>query len=278
MANWTRLECELIVKDYMAMYEHEMHGERYSKAEHRRQLQPRLNNRSEGSIEYKHQNISAVLIGLGFPYISGYKPAGNYQSMLKSVVGSYLSANEEIVIAHSDKLVQTPSDVPKLIDWRTVLTDAPERLSQTDKNRDCDFTPRKYNYLEREAANSRLGILGEQFILDYERNRLCYLRREDLAEEVEWTSQVKGDGAGYDIRSFDGEKDEELFIEVKTTNSGKYQPFFVTDNEVEFSKTYAAQYAIYRVFQFRDMPRLFTLPGDLKDNANLWPKTYKVSF
>jgi len=184
MADWTPLECELIVQDYMSMYEHEMRGEHYSKAEHRRQLQPRLNQRSEGSIEFKHQNISAVLIGLGFPYISGYKPARNYQSILKDVVESYLLENERNIISQSDKLVETPAGVPELADWRTVVTEAPERLPLPDKNCVRDYTPRKYNYSEREAGNRRLGIMGEQFILDYERSRLGYLGREDLAEEV----------------------------------------------------------------------------------------------
>ncbi|MEZ5509912.1 MAG: hypothetical protein R3F47_08420 [Gammaproteobacteria bacterium] len=30
------------------------------------------------------------------------------------------------------------------------------------------------------------------------------------------------------MRSFSVEREEELFIEVKTTNSGKYQPFYVS--------------------------------------------------
>lgn len=38
---------------------------RYSKAEHRRALLPLLKDRSEGSVEFKHQTISAVLMGLG---------------------------------------------------------------------------------------------------------------------------------------------------------------------------------------------------------------------
>ena len=32
---------------------------------------PRLNNRSHGSVELKYQNISAVLIEMGMPYVSG---------------------------------------------------------------------------------------------------------------------------------------------------------------------------------------------------------------
>ena len=80
MSGWRRIECELIVQDYMSMYGKEMRGEKYSKAEHRRGLQPKLNQRSEGSIEFKHQNISAALIDSGYPYIRGYKPAKNFHS------------------------------------------------------------------------------------------------------------------------------------------------------------------------------------------------------
>ncbi len=278
MVDWSTLECELIVQDYMSMYEHEMRGEGYSKTEHRRHLQVRLGNRSEGAIEFKHQNISAVLIESGFPYIRGYKPARNYQSLLKDVVRSYLSENLQDVVAQSDTLIELPVVEPPTVDWRTILTKAPDRLPQQAENHVREYIPRKYNYSERETRNRQLGMLGEKFVLNYERSRLGYLGRDDLAKEVEWTSQEKGDGTGYDIRSFDGEKDEELFIEVKTTNSGKYQPFFVSDNEVDFSEAYSAQYALYRVFQFRKVPGLFTMLGDLRDNVNLQPKTYKASF
>ncbi len=66
--------------------------------------------------------------------------------------------------------------------------------------------------------------------------RLWRTGRDDLLSAVEWTSKEHGDGAGYDIRSFDGKTDDELFIEVKTTNSGMYQPFLITQNEVAFSE------------------------------------------
>ena len=77
MANgsWTDEENGLIVADYFAMLADDIAGRRYSKAEHRRALLPLLNDRSEGSVEFKHQNISAVLKGLGEDWIPGYKPA-----------------------------------------------------------------------------------------------------------------------------------------------------------------------------------------------------------
>ena len=57
-----------------------------------RALLPLLNDRSEGSVEFKHQNISAVLKGLGEDWIPGYKPAFNFQMTLVDAVARWLAS------------------------------------------------------------------------------------------------------------------------------------------------------------------------------------------
>jgi hypothetical protein len=102
---WTPHEVELIVADYFAMLRAELAGESYSKAAHNRALRTRLNDRSKQSVEYKHQNISAVLIGMGLPYIDGYKPARNLQkTLLPQAVGEYLIRHREFF----DRLAEGP--------------------------------------------------------------------------------------------------------------------------------------------------------------------------
>ena len=64
----------------------ELRGERFNKAARNRALRQHLDGRSRGAVERKHQNVSAVLIALGFPYIDGYKPLGNVQGLLRDVV------------------------------------------------------------------------------------------------------------------------------------------------------------------------------------------------
>ena len=86
MMDWSPEEVEAIVADYLHMLMLELSGQTYSKTDHRRQLQTKLNSRSDGSIEFKHGNISAAMIDLGFPYIRGYKPRSNYQHQLTAVV------------------------------------------------------------------------------------------------------------------------------------------------------------------------------------------------
>lgn len=278
MADWSSLECEAITRDYFQMFKEEVAGRPYSKAEHRRALQKLLNNRSEQSIEYKHRNISAILLDLGYPYIQGYKPAFNYQKILKEAVLAHLRAQTSMVESEIVALAdQVPEELGQ-IDWNSVLDTPPEHLPDSSVSQAREFIPRQYNFVEREERNRRLGKRGEEFVLEYEKYRLERSGRSDLAQEVEWTSQVLGDGAGYDIRSFDPQRDKELFIEVKTTNSGKYQPFMISDNEVAFSEATAEQYALYRVFDFRRSGRLFTLEGNIHQHVNLQPKLYKASF
>lgn len=83
--DWSRLEVEAIVADYLQMLTLELAGQTYNKTVHRRKLQEKLQDRSDASIEFKHGNISAAMIDLGFPYIRGYKPRSNYQALLAMV-------------------------------------------------------------------------------------------------------------------------------------------------------------------------------------------------
>ncbi len=90
---WTDQENDLIVADYFAMLADDVSGRPYNKAGHRRGLLPLLNDRPEGSVEFKHQNISAVLKGLGEDWIPGYKPAFNFQMTLVDAVARWLAFN-----------------------------------------------------------------------------------------------------------------------------------------------------------------------------------------
>ena len=77
---WSDLENDAIVADYFSMLSDELAGSKYNKAAHNRALQDVI-GRSKGSIEFKHQNISAVLKGLGETWINGYKPAFNFSDV-----------------------------------------------------------------------------------------------------------------------------------------------------------------------------------------------------
>ena len=251
----------------------ELAGVPYNKAAHRRALIPRLNGRSEQPIEFKHANISAALMDLGFPYISGYKPRSNYQQLLVATVANRLFAMPRLLdIAGAD--ADSPIVAPEPDNILNILSDAPhiaERVSRaTEPPRIQRLTT---NYLEREARNRSLGAAGEEFILSYERACLISAGCGSLSERIEHTSPVRGDYEGYDILSFEVGGQERL-IEVKTTKYGRETPFCVSRTEVAVSECNASQYYVYRMYAFRDEPRLYTLPGSISINCAITAESF----
>ena len=272
-ADWSRAEVEATVADYLTMLAAELSGVPYNKAEHRRRLQPLLNNRSEQSIEFKHANISAALIDLGFPYISGYKPRSNYQQLLFELLAERLSGSHQLLqLAAAD--ADLPIVVPEVDDILAIVTAPPAASKEHRASEPAPFRPAfTTNYLEREARNSSLGGAGEAFVLNFERARLIAAGKETLASKIEHTSQLHGDAEGFDILSFETSGAERL-IEVKTTKYGQETPFFVSRNEVSVSESRAPSYHLYRLFAFRGAPQLFMLNGALSATCRLSASTY----
>lgn len=85
-APWSPEEDRLVVADYLAMLAAVARGEKVNKTATRRALLPQLNGRSDGSVEMKRMNISAVLESLGRPWLKGYQPAKNFQRSLVEAV------------------------------------------------------------------------------------------------------------------------------------------------------------------------------------------------
>lgn len=275
-SNWSESEVEAAVEEYFAMLRLELTGRNYNKTEHRRALMERLNSRSDGSVELKHQNISAVLIEMGIPYIEGYKPRSNYQrSLLPPAVADYLRNNPEIQTLFQADSEATPA-IPTVKDFLAAMEapPVPERHKAPHlAEANAIYNPAGINYLEREARNQSLGEAGERFVINFERARLIYAGREGLAERIEQVSATIGPSAGFDIRSFE-EDGSDRFIEAKTTKYGKNTPFFVTPDELTFSRENASQYYLYRIFRFRADPHLFALHGHLADRCILEPSEF----
>jgi Domain of unknown function (DUF3883) len=266
--DWSRLEVEAIVDDYLSMLTSELAGTPYNKAGHRRALLTKLDGRSEQSIEFKHANISAALLDAGLPYINGYKPRSNYQALLAEVILDRLQfAPTLLEVAAAD--ADLPMAVPEVEDILAVLAQRPKSSEMTSSVSEPRPMPIRTttNYIEREARNRSLGGAGESFIINYERARLIHEGKESLAAKIEHTSKVRGDYEGYDILSFEAHG-AERFIEVKTTKYGRETPFFVSRNEMATSERLAPQYQLYRLFSFRRAPRLYTLPGAI--GATCW--------
>lgn len=269
--DWSREEVSATVADYFQMLDLELRGQAYNKAEHNRQLAANLTGRSRQAIEFKHANISAILIELGFPYINGYKPRGNYQELLKEETVARLEHSYDLQ-AITRALVEGPAIVPGVVPTiNDVFVPPPIRDGNARPRTSASPTssrPRRVNFLEIEARNASLGAAGEAFVLEVEHQRLWESGARRLAEKIEHVSRTQGDGLGYDVLSFE-KTGEERLIEVKTTNFGSMTPFFASAHEVSFSEERHETFHLYRVFDYKDTPRIFTLQGSIRESCVL---------
>jgi hypothetical protein len=280
--DWTQREVDLIVADYFTMLAAELAGAEYSKAAHNRELRPMLGGRSKSSVEYKHQNISAVLVEMGLPYIEGYKPARNYQrALLPQVVEGYLNGHPELLDALAESPVLDPSVPPDVAgrSFETFFEEPPGEIivPSGDEKPWLSRRGRRVDFARRDAENRRLGRLGEEFTIEVERRRLRATGRNDLAAKVERLAKTCGDGLGFDVLSFDEVDDSERFVEVKTTGLGKHFPFYVTRTEVRCSEDRPDQFRLYRVFDFARKPRVYVVSGALSQECRLEPAAYRAS-
>lgn len=183
--NWSLSEVAALVADYFVMLDLELRGLPFNKTAHRVALKPLLHGRSDGSIEKKRQNVSAILIEQGHPYIDGYKPLPNYQGLLLDVVSDRLDADAALRVTVTAS-VAAPVAVPSVEDLLDRWEDPPEPVAPVAYPLSLKERParrgRRVNYLAMEASNTHLGRAGELFALNYERARLIRAGAASLSD------------------------------------------------------------------------------------------------
>lgn len=269
---WSDAENAAIVAEYFVMLAKELSRESFNKAERNRKLQDRI-GRGRGSIEYKHQNISAILMGLGETWIDGYKPAFNYQRSLEDAVVGWLEANPNWF---SRTWSGTSPAEPGLHDPASLWIGPPPTLSNSPEPselRQAMAIARRYDVAERDERNRVLGRRGEELVVRHERQSLMQAGRRDLAERVRWISDIDGDGAGFDIASYlpDG---RERLIEVKTTNGWERTPFHISANELAVSEERRSDWILFRLWNFSREPKAFELYSPLEAHVALTPTSF----
>jgi hypothetical protein len=272
--DWTDDEICAAIDVYFDMLLRRLNGEEFVRVTFLRSLAGRTHGRSVKSVEYKLQNVSAVLIEMGLTRLDGFAPASNFQTKLGELVDEYLRLNPEIVVALESSLEQPPSR-PPVPSVRSEIEEDPPAADAGEPKRPRRFHARKVtDRALRDAANRALGRSGEQFVVGLEQESLRRSGRADLADKVRWVADELGDGAGYDVGSFEPDG-EEIYIEVKTTNGAKETPFLVTANEIELSRQRPG-FRLYRVFNFKNDPRMYVLRGALGDAARLEPVLFRA--
>lgn len=275
--DWSAEEVDLTVVSYFEMLRLDAGRANYNKSEFNAALRLKLRGRSKASVELKHQNISAVLHSMDLPFIPGYKPRGNVQLLLRKAVQKFVLEHSNAVRKIVDMLedISTPAEET----FKAVIVAPPttEVVAKVEVIGPRVRLPRKIDFAARDEANRRLGRAGEHWVINFEHRRLADAGQPELFQRLDWVSDRLGDGAGYDILSYDA-ADRARYIEVKTTNGTYTSSFIISRNELEFSQEAGDAFFLYRLFQFRQKPTLYMLQGDVSKQLHLEPIDYRASF
>lgn len=275
--DWSLDEVQATVIAYFDMLRSESEQRPYVKSSINGELRPKLNRRSQASVELKFQNISAVLHHLNLPFVPGYKPRGNSQLLLRQVVHKYVLDHAQDMRQIIDRLQDLIQPRDRSFVARVVDPPKLQRTSRLAQDQPRARLPRKIDYAARDEANRSLGRAGEQWVIAFEQHRLRDAGLPELFTKLDWISDRLGDGAGYDIQSF-SDHDEPRFIEVKTTNGGHESSFVISRNELDFSNEVDDAFYLYRVFGFRSEPALYILRGKVQQHLHLEAIDYRASF
>lgn len=189
------------------------------------------------------------------------------------IVNDNLGLIEDV---HEDKeLINIDKAIEDYLNSSMTVENSPKKINY-NYNKQKSFTPKKVDFLKKTKAQKKLGLAGELMVLKYEKYRLRELGKDKLANKVRHISEELGDGAGHDILSYN-EDGSERYIEVKTTTESKESTFYLTANEIEFSKVKGGNFSLYRVFEFsaeNGEGKFYILKGDLTHKLELSPLQY----
>lgn len=181
-----------------------------------------------------------------------------------------------------DYIVNNIDDISFELEFKEIKSGYPKQSNLKVKNNKVIKKSTK-QYIDEYKNKQYIGIIGESIIYKHEKGILQKSEIKELREkanDVEWSSKDKGDGLGYDIKSYDiiNRQVVEKYIEVKTTVS-QNEHFEVTPTEVENSKKLNDKgiYAVARVYNLDVHTRKASYYydyGKIEDNYSLEPKLY----
>lgn len=190
--------------------------------------------------------------------IERMQPSGHDMDVIENRNDTYFSQKVRNLRSHSNKVffnnVYYDSVIDKYVSYeckemKDVLEEDiyVEKLVQK-KNRAAIFYARKIDYERINKEKKLIGNAGEELVYN---DQIEFVKKyvPEYLKNVRHVSKLDGDGAGYDICSFNA--DEKLiYIEVKSTTGKKETPFYMSASEYSFYELHKKNYVIARVYEF----------------------------
>jgi len=178
------------------------------------------------------------------------------ETLIIQRIGNIVAHQEEIYKIYSEGFMVDKSTSPATFRLYNPIIDEPISSKEVIqlKERTNRFIARKVDWDKARERNNEIGDQGEEFVMEFEIDRLVSLLNKDCVQYVQHLSRLQGDGLGYDIQSLNDDGTIR-FIEVKTTSGGFEQPFYMSKNEKLFFEEYKDSAFIYRVYDFNKETR-----------------------
>lgn len=153
-------------------------------------------------------------------------------------IGNIVAHQKDAIRTYDEGFVVDKSAKPAKF---SLLNPISKAVIQTDavktiKKKTERFIGRKVDWEKVRDRNNEIGDQGEEFVLEFEMDRLVKtlsMKRAEATQNVQHLSRLQGDGLGYDIFSINDDGSPR-HIEVKTTTRGFKQPFYMSENEKVF--------------------------------------------
>lgn len=155
-------------------------------------------------------------------------------------------------------------------------TDPPEKRYNGNKiRRSTRLSNGPTDWDAIQKYKSVIGARGELAYLKYIEESRKELDKDFHDEMIRHVSQQDGDSAGYDILEIDSDGNE-CYIEVKTTSKGIHTPFFLSSNELEFSKKHSEHYKLIRIYNYVNEHcfQYYPIEGNMEAKLDLEPTNY----
>jgi hypothetical protein len=128
-------------------------------------------------------------------------------------------------------------------------------------------TVHKAKSKRRTQESKKIGLAGEEYVYQYEYNKLKKIGREDLSNKIIKHFELN-QFPGWDITSFD-ESGNEIFIEVKSTKGTIINNLDITSNEWNAAIENKEKYLIYLVNNaLNEKIRIFEIIKNPSEHVN----------
>ena len=143
-------------------------------------------------------------------------------------VNLYDNMSESLLLADVDSYVYESIDEQAVKSEVQLAVFEPRifKKRRSDSSGNSNSGSRRYS-----KKSDKVGKLGEEIVVEFEKKKLIKENRQDLADRVNWHRDDAGNRTpGWDITSFDKDG-QELYIEVKASEGQKISDVELTINE-----------------------------------------------